>query len=200
MRKGGRKEGREGGKEGERKGGREGGRKVGREGGRKREGGREGDRERGREGGRGEGGRKAGKEGGREEGRGREGGREKGREREGRREGGRNHTSEGVHRGTVRAKQGNTAKAWFTIRRTATHRAAPHPCSQCLVLSGSERDVRLTTPLISTCISYVLYSYLYCVYALVGVAISIRDPYTVPFHESVLTNRTLSSTGPLFVQ
>ena len=25
--------------------------------------------------------------------------------------------------------------------------------------------------------SYVLYAYLYCVYALVGVAISIRDPY-----------------------
>ena len=29
----------------------------------------------------------------------------------------------------------------------------------------------------STCTSYVLNAYLYCVYALVGVAISIRDPY-----------------------
>ena len=28
-----------------------------------------------------------------------------------------------------------------------------------------------------TCTSYVLYAYLYCVYALVGGAISIRDPY-----------------------
>ena len=29
----------------------------------------------------------------------------------------------------------------------------------------------------STCTSYVLNTYLYCVYALVGGAISIRDPY-----------------------
>ena len=29
----------------------------------------------------------------------------------------------------------------------------------------------------STCTSYVLNAYLYCVYALVGGAISIRDPY-----------------------
>ena len=41
---------------------------------------------------------------------------------------------------------------------------------------------------------------LYCVYALVGGAISIRDPYICAIHESVPTNRTLSSTGPLSVQ
>ena len=52
----------------------------------------------------------------------------------------------------------------------------------------------------STCTSYVLCAYLYCVYALVGGAISIRDRISVPFHESVPTNRTLSSTGPLSVQ
>ena len=37
-------------------------------------------------------------------------------------------------------------------------------------------------------------------YALVGSAISIRDPYICVVHESVPTNRTLSSTGPLSVQ
>ena len=41
---------------------------------------------------------------------------------------------------------------------------------------------------------------LYCVYALVGGAISIRDPYICAVHQSVPTNRTLSSTGPLSVQ
>ena len=50
--------------------------------------------------------------------------------------------------------------------------------------------------------SYVLHAYLYCVYALVGGVISIRDPYTCicAVHESVPTNRTLSSTGQLSVQ
>ena len=52
---------------------------------------------------------------------------------------------------------GCCCKAWFTIRRTATRRGAACPCSQCLVLSGSERDVHPTTPVISTCTSYVLY-------------------------------------------
>ena len=52
----------------------------------------------------------------------------------------------------------------------------------------------------STCTSYVLYAYLYCVYALVGGAISIRDPYICAVHESVPTNHTLSSTGLLSVQ
>ena len=52
----------------------------------------------------------------------------------------------------------------------------------------------------SSCTSYVLYAYLYCVYALVGGAISIRDPYICAVHESVSTNRTLFSTGPLSVQ
>ena len=51
-----------------------------------------------------------------------------------------------------------------------------------------------------TCTSYVLYAYLYCIYVLVGGAISIRDPYICAVHESVPTNRTLSSTGPLSVQ
>ena len=52
----------------------------------------------------------------------------------------------------------------------------------------------------SMCTSYVLYAYLYCVYALVGGAISIRDPYICAVHETVPTNRTLPSTGPLSVQ
>ena len=43
-------------------------------------------------------------------------------------------------------------------------------------------------------------SILYCVYALVGMAISIRDPYICAVHQSVPTNRTLSSTGLLSVQ
>ena len=52
----------------------------------------------------------------------------------------------------------------------------------------------------SMCTSYVLYAYLYCLYALVGGAIGIRDPYICAVHESVPTGRTLSSTGPLSVQ
>ena len=47
--------------------------------------------------------------------------------------------------------------------------------------------------------SYVLYAYLYCVYALVGEAISIRDLYICAVHECVPTNRALSSTGLLSV-
>ena len=50
-----------------------------------------------------------------------------------------------------------------------------------------------------TCTSYVLYTYLYWVYALVGGVISIRDPYICAVDESVATYRTLSSTGPLSV-
>ena len=41
---------------------------------------------------------------------------------------------------------------------------------------------------------------LYCIYALVGGAISIRDPYICAVHQSVPTNRTLPSTGPLSMQ
>ena len=41
---------------------------------------------------------------------------------------------------------------------------------------------------------------LYCIYVLVGEAISIHDPYICAVHQSVPTNRTLSSTGPLSVQ
>ena len=54
--------------------------------------------------------------------------------------------------------------------------------------------VRVSPHMHSMCTSYVL---LYCVYALVGGAISIRDPYICAVHESVPTNRTLSSTGQL---
>ena len=35
---------------------------------------------------------------------------------------------------------------------------------------------------------YVLYTYLYCVYALVGRAISIRDPYICAIYETVPTH------------
>ena len=52
----------------------------------------------------------------------------------------------------------------------------------------------------STCTSYVLCAYLYCVYVLVGGAISIRDLYICAVHKSVPMNRTLSSTGSLSVQ
>ena len=55
---------------------------------------------------------------------------------------------------------------------------------------------RVSPHVYSTCTSYVIH----CVYALVGGAISIRDPYISAIHESVPTNRTLSSTGPLSVQ
>ena len=40
----------------------------------------------------------------------------------------------------------------------------------------------------------------YCVYALVGGAISICDQYICAVYESVPTNLTLSSIGPLTVQ
>ena len=52
----------------------------------------------------------------------------------------------------------------------------------------------------STCTSYVLNAYLYCVYALVGGAISIRDPYICAVSRVCAKDRTLSSTGPLSVQ
>ena len=52
-----------------------------------------------------------------------------------------------------------------------------------------------------TCAPVMYYTpILYHVYALVGGAISIRDLYICAVHESVPTNRTLSSTGPLSVQ
>ena len=52
----------------------------------------------------------------------------------------------------------------------------------------------------STCTSYVLNAYLYCVYALVAGQLVFVIRISVPFHESVPKNRTLSSTGPLSVQ
>ena len=55
---------------------------------------------------------------------------------------------------------------WFltllTHAHTATARVSPH--------------------MHFTCTSYVLYAYLYCVYALVGGAISIRDLYICDVH------------------
>ena len=67
----------------------------------------------------------------------------------------------------------------YTLPYTATASASPH--------------------MHFTCTSYVLYAYLYCVYAQIGGAISIRDPYICTVHESVPMNRTLSSTGALSV-
>ena len=55
----------------------------------------------------------------------------------------------------------------------------------------STATARVSSHVHSTCTSYVLYAYLYCVYVLVGGAISSA------VHESVTTNCTLSSTGPL---
>ena len=49
----------------------------------------------------------------------------------------------------------------------------------------------------STCTSYLLYAYLYCIYALVGGSITICDPYICVVHEFLATNHTLSSTGPI---
>ena len=44
------------------------------------------------------------------------------------------------------------------------------------------------------------YTPIYSVYVLVGDANSIRDPYICAVHESVPTNRMLSSTGMLSLQ
>ena len=51
----------------------------------------------------------------------------------------------------------------LTHAHTATARVSPHVHSKCTI--------------------YVLYAYLYCIYALVGGAISIRDPYICAVHE-----------------
>ena len=53
-------------------------------------------------------------------------------------------------------------------------------------LSGCIRNLHMSITAIacvsphvhSTCTSYVLYTYLYCIYALVSRAINIRDPYS----------------------
>ena len=50
----------------------------------------------------------------------------------------------------------------------------------------------------STCTSCAFNAYLYCVYALVGGAISIRDPYICAV--SRVCAKESSSTGPLSVQ
>ena len=60
-------------------------------------------------------------------------------------------------------------------------------------IPGGHAYIQQQCVLPRTCTSYVLNAYLYCVYALVGGIIHIF----VPFHESVPTNRTLSSTGRL---
>ena len=44
----------------------------------------------------------------------------------------------------------------------------------------------------STCTSYVLYVYLYCVYVLVGGAISIRDPYICANESHTVFHRPIS--------
>ena len=71
---------------------------------------------------------------------------------------------------------------WLLMQLTHTHTAT----------------ARVSPHVHSTCTNYVLYAYLYCIYALVGGAISIRDPYICAVHES--TNRMLSSTGLLSVK
>ena len=40
---------------------------------------------------------------------------------------------------------------FLSLVHNTSHSYAPHPCSQCLVLSGSEHNVHSTAPLISTC-------------------------------------------------
>ena len=50
------------------------------------------------------------------------------------------------------------------------------------------------------CTSYVLNAYLYCVYALVGSAISIRDPYICAVSRVCANESHAVSTGPLSVQ
>ena len=61
---------------------------------------------------------------------------------------------------------------------------------------GHTATARVSSHVHSMCSSYVLYAYLYYVYALVGGTISIRDPYICVVHESVPTNHT----RPLSVQ
>ena len=58
---------------------------------------------------------------------------------------------------------------------------------------------RVTPHVHFTCTSYAFCAYLYCIYALVGGAISIRDRYICAVHESVLTNCTVASTSLLSV-
>ena len=57
---------------------------------------------------------------------------------------------------------------------------------------------RVTSLLHSTCNSYVLYAYLYCVYALVGGELVFVIPIYVQFTSLCQTNRTLSI--PIYVQ
>ena len=48
-----------------------------------------------------------------------------------------------------------------------------------------------------TCTSYVLEAYLYCVYALVGEAISIRDPYICAVSRVCANESHAVSHGPV---
>ena len=59
---------------------------------------------------------------------------------------------------------------------------------------------RVTPHLHSTCNSYVLYAYLYCLYALVGGELVFVIPIYVQFTSLCQTNRTLSSIDPLSLQ
>ena len=71
---------------------------------------------------------------------------------------------------------------------------------QCNLHMPTQKTACVSSHVHSTCTSYVLYTYLYCVYVLVGGVISICDPYICAVHMSVQTNCMLSSTGPLSVQ
>ena len=68
-------------------------------------------------------------------------------------------------------------------------------CISMVSLSGYTPRVKARA---RTCTPRALVTFMY--YTLAGGAISIRDRISVPFHESVPKNRTLSSTGPLSVQ
>ena len=95
----------------------------------------------------------------------------------------------------------------YTLPHEVVRRLHLRPFRYCVVyyvykgLASCTAKARVSSHVHSTCTSYVLYAYLYCVHALVGGAISIRDrTYICAVHESVPTNHTLSSTGPLSVQ
>ena len=74
----------------------------------------------------------------------------------------------------------------YTLPREVVRRLHLRPFRYCVVyyvykgLASCTAKARVSSHVHSTCTSYVLYAYLYCVHALVGGAISIRDrTYTV---------------------
>ena len=94
----------------------------------------------------------------------------------------------------------------YTLPHEVVRRLHLRPFRYCMVYyvykgsASCTATARVSSHVQCTCTSYVLYAYLYCVHALVGRAISIRDPYICAVHESVPMNHTLSFTGPLSVQ